>query len=183
MKYYRLNDDIHSPKHRHLGNVLQQNVVVDAEHFTSSRRYAGSSDLLIEAAEGQCFDFCLAAFDVPVISERFAEVLRPIAKDDIQLIPLKISNEASYFIMNSLRRLPCLDESRSIFSKWQAADGRPDRTGQYRMVVELRVSSNLIGNSNVFRIDGWDVPLIVSDSIRQGFLDNSFCGGVFEPVS
>jgi hypothetical protein len=183
LNFYRLKDDIHATDHRRLGNVLQKNAIVDAGMFTSSRLYISEYGHSVEAVKGPCFDFCLAAFDVPVVSKRLGDRLSSVAKDEIQLIPVTVWDDASYYILNTLRQLSCLDESRSLFTKWQVADGRPDRNGQYRMVVELKVAGPLIGKSNIFRIEGWYVPLVVSESIRQIFLDTNISDGVFEPIS
>lgn len=185
MHYYRLTAGINAFAQCQLGNVTVTNheSIVDASRFTSSVRHTGRNSLLIKADNPPCFDFYLAAFDVPVVSQRFGALLASIAKDDVQLIPVTVMSAPGYFILNSLRRLKCLDESRSLFTKWEPADGRPDRAGQYRMIVELKVVVASSEHADIFRIDGWDVPLIVSETIRQAYLDNRLSGAVFESVS
>jgi len=62
-------------------------------------------------------------------------------------------------------------------------DGRNDKLGQYRMVAKLVVDHNKTEGAEIFRIDGWDVPLIVSKRIKEGLEQQGCVGSDFECVS
>jgi len=62
-------------------------------------------------------------------------------------------------------------------------DGRPDKIDSYRMVAKLRINLSKVQGVNLFRVRGWDVPLIVSGEIKEKIEKNRFVGVVFELVS
>lgn len=184
MNYFRIKDDIHAADHSNLGGIKRNGVDVDADLLTNGSifEYDATQTYLVEGDVTGMFDFCLASFDVPIVSEEFAHLLSVVAEKDCQLIPVKTSSGGHFFILNALRRVRCLDESRSLFTKWEASDGRPDRTGQYRMVAELRIDPEAALGSEVFRIVGWDVPLIVSERLVTLAQAQGMKGCVYELI-
>jgi len=182
LNYYRLTDDIHADDHRRLGDILDGEKVVDADLFTTTKTYTDSNRLSVQADDGPDFDFSLAAFDVPIVSAKLARLLQQSTSEEVQLIPVTIGGKAGYFILNTLRKVPCLDESQSVYTKWQESDGRPDRIGQYRMVSELVVDSIEALGIDVLRIEGWDVPLVVSDNIVEEMKSSGVRGVILEPL-
>ena len=174
-----------SEDHSNLGGITRNGSNVDADLLTigSMYDYDATQTYLVEGEVKSEFDFCLASFDLPIVSERFARLLNGLADNDCQLIPVISTCGRKFFILNTLGRVKCLDESRSLFTKWDASDGRPDRTGQYRMVAELRIVPEASQGRDIFRIVGWDVPLVVSERLIKLAQDQGMKGCVFELIS
>ena len=187
MDYYRITDNIHAQGRWRLGQITSDSCQVDEWNFTTGTPHDLTTPLSVMAEKGYSSDFTLADFDVPIISSVVASILLPIAKDDVQIIPVKTegagAHDGDWFILNALSLMPCIDEQKSMFTKWSASDGRPDKTGQYRMVPKLIVDENKADAKNLIRIEGWDVPLIVSSVIKAEFENAGVKGAVFKKVS
>jgi len=183
-EYFRCLDDIRFEGRWQLGEPISASGDVDPSRFTTGQVYDGPRDLTLDREDGVPLDFTLAAFDVPVVSERIATILRELCPCDIQIIPIGIEGEeVGYAILNVLSTVACLNEEKSVFTKWTDADGRNDKLGQYRMVAKLVVDHNKTEGAEIFRIDGWDVPLIVSKRIKEGLEQQGCVGSDFECVS
>jgi hypothetical protein len=162
--YYRITDDLHLNGRWHLGDVCNDEGFVDNE-FTMGRPAQIRSRPIVELQyPGVPLDFSLTAFNVPVVSVRFAETVKPVVGDDVEFISAQVGDRPGYEIMNTLRLIECIDESRSEFIKWTEKDHRADLAGQYRAVPKLKIASERIpSNINIFRIKYWEVVIVVSD--------------------
>lgn len=168
MDFYRITENIHDKTHQHLGKILSPAGRVNPNDFRIGKQFLNPIDLFINTKLDHSFDFNMAAFEVPIISPRLADVLKTEFVPDRQFIPVEIGGEP-YYILNALHTIRCLDESNSTFTKWTQADERPELVGEYRMVTSLRIDSELAEGADFLRIDGWNVPLIVSDSVKTLF--------------
>ncbi len=70
-------------------------------------------------------------------------------------------------MLNAVRVIRCLDEKRSEFIKWTEHDHRADLAGKYRQVTKLVLIPGAIPpDAHIFRVDGWEVALIVSEVVK-----------------
>jgi hypothetical protein len=77
----------------------------------------------------------------------------------------------------------CVDDSSSAFIKWEEGDGRPDLTGSYRMVTRLVIDESLVPTDiHLFRIEGWNVAVIVSQVIKDALDEIPATGIAYQPV-
>ena len=73
----------------------------------------------------------MADFDMPVLATSFVEELQRVAPGDFQAIPVTIEGqEREYSIINVLRLIRCLDESRSTVVRWPVNAAVPDWPGR-----------------------------------------------------
>lgn len=185
-RYYRILDDIHFPKRWYLDEPCSDDINISAYDFTVGCFYTELPNITIKITPGVPLDFTLAAFDVPVVSKRIAESVLSAAHNDVQMIPVNIldhNGTVQYFILNAIHIIPCLHEGKSKFQKWSRKDNREDKEGAYRMVTDLIVDVDRISNIDIFRIQGWDVPLIVSEIIKDVLEEQDCIGAIFEAVS
>ena len=97
---------------------------------------------------------------------------------------MNITDHVGYVVLNSTRTVPCLDEGRSQFVKWEAGSHRADLLGQYRMVTELTIDVGIVpSNAHFFRIAGWRIALIVSEIVKDAMEAQGCLGGLFLPVT
>jgi len=130
---------------------------------------------------GTALDFTLADFDMPVVRTDLGRDLAALCGDQVQLIPADVESEnEQYSILNITRALACLDDARSGVTYWTEPDGRPDKVGEYRMVLNPHVDPARIHAEHIFRIAGWKIAMIVSEEARSVL--GGATGAVFEPA-
>jgi hypothetical protein len=184
--FHRVLDDVDHPGRWHLrAPVTAGGEPVDPWPFTAATPLDGLPELQLPVRyAGVPLDFTFAGFDVPVVSAPVRRALAGLPSGSVQWIGVQVTGQpvpvTTFAILNVLRKARCLDESRSEFVKWSVADRRPDRTGSYRMVTRLAIDPER-APSDIFRIEGWEVALIVSDLVRQALAP--FSGVRFEAVS
>jgi hypothetical protein len=135
--------------------------------------------------DGKPLDFTFADFEVLVVNERVAFFLSDM---ECQLIPVEVDsiiNKHSYFIVVLLNRVECLDESRSVFEKWQSDDPvRPDLAGDYKGIYKLFVDPNKIKPDNtIFRLGKSDNVIVINEKIKRQFERNGITGVKFKDIT
>jgi hypothetical protein len=120
---------------------------------------------------------------MPVVTKRTATLLRNICGNDFQSFAATINGYGKDFeVLNFLKVIPCLDEKQSDLLIWKKEDGRPDKIGQYRQLANIRIDSSQIQDSNIFKIAGWEIALIVSEKIKSEFVEEKITGIQFVNV-
>lgn len=123
----------------------------------------------------------MADFEMPVLATSFVDELQRVAPGDFQAIPITIEGEErQYSIINVLRLIRCLDESRSTVVRWPANAMVPDLEGTYLTVSDIHIDPAKVGSAQIFRIDGWVAALIVSEAVGAVLADAT--GVVLERV-
>jgi hypothetical protein len=128
------------------------------------------------------FNFC--DFDMVVTPATVNAELEALAGRAIQRIPVRIdATTTQYEILNVCELVPCFDESRSLFTKWTDADGRPERVGQLRMVAKLKIDPSRADRHHLFRLAGWPIALIASQEVKSLFESRNMSGLKYEQVN
>jgi len=159
---------------------------IDARLFRYGKVYEGTAPQSVPVQQnGKRIAFCLAAFDMPVVSNEIAAMLRDVAAKDCEFFPISVeSTNLGMSIVNVVRRIKCVDESRcEHVMKWRPEDNRPDRLGSYRSIGGLRIDPSKTNGHHAFRIFGWEVALIVSEVIRAKLETIENLGIVFDEVT
>ena len=134
---------------------------------------------------GAMADAAFGAFDLLYLSPRMASALEAVAASDIQFVRVVADPSLEeLFIANAVREITCIDEKRSTFTKWAVGnDVRPDKAGQYRNFVDLRIDPSLTEGADIFRPWGWHVALIVSERVKNAVEAVGARGTVFQSVT
>lgn len=126
---------------------------------------------------GLVLDFSLTSFAVPITTHAVARAVSTTAGADVQSIPVRIAGQTGMQVLNAVRIVRCVDESRSEFLKWTAQDHRADLAGQYRQITKLRLDPRAIpSDAHFFRVADWKVALIVSEAVKDA-MDRAGCAG------
>lgn len=164
--YFRLIDDLTVSQRWHLG-------VAALADGSEPRLRAGLRYDMREVPDiavtrpGRPLEFSLTSFAVPFVTPALGKAIVAAAGDDVQLVPVRIASSPEMAILNVVRVLPCLDEQRSAFVKWTAADHRSDLAGQYRQITKLSLDRAAIPpDVGVFRIWGSLVEIVVADRLK-----------------
>ena len=133
---------------------------------------------------GRPIDYTMADRGMPVASERAAAVFREIAGDDVELIPLDVESRLeSYFIVNAIHAVDCVDERHSEgVRRWGPEDGQPEKVGDYKSFDRLRVDPSKTAGHDIFRVKRCVVYLIVSRRLKEALEGAHLTGLRFIPV-
>lgn len=82
--------------------------------------------------------------------------------------------------MNVITCLDCIDYHKSIITSYYPAN-HPDRPGKPRGVLYLVFDANRIGSHHIFRPKGWEVELVVSDTVKNALMEIGVTGVDFVP--
>lgn len=203
MRYYELDDDVTIKGRWYLNGLLDnQGRELDSRDFTYSRRLATDGCLQVTLnnegrmikveqplkvrlrRKGLPLDISFADFDMPVVTRAVGNLLNDIAPADIQRFPVQIDScKEEYDILNIISRPNCIDISRSKIDEWWTEeDQRPDLLGQPQMISKLRIDENRTAGAHIFRPDGWDVVVIVSDVVKKALQRERATGVKFRKV-
>jgi len=182
MKYYELFDDVTIRRRWHLGEVFDSDENSPQELWTG--KPTRHSALKAEITHGQrTLQFSLTSFAVPVATNALGTAIESIAGADLQRIPIRINKFPGFEILNSVRSIQCLEESKSEFTKWTDHDHRPDLIGQYRQVTKLILDpSRIPEDAHFFRVEGWLIALIASERVKEIMEKTGCFGAKFQQV-
>jgi Suppressor of fused protein (SUFU) len=186
-RFFELCDDAYVPGRWYLTNPTdsQGREVDNPWQFTDGQpvRVEGRLKVPIEHA-GRPLGFTLAGLSIPVVHVKAASILTELAPGDVQLLPVDIEGQLDqYLILVATRLIRCIDEQASRIQFWTEEDGLPEKVGQYASVRDLRIDPSKVGDAKVFRPEGWDVALIVSEEIKEALESAGVTGARFEEVT
>ncbi|WIG93052.1 DUF1629 domain-containing protein [Myxococcus sp. SDU36] len=186
-RYFRLKGDVQAGNW-YLGEPLtrQGREPEDIREFTSGRPFRGDGRLTLSIREPGCRrDFSMAGVGMtPVVHVRVAAIFAELAPNDVQMIPVALKGYPDeYQILVATKVVRCIDDNASSEVEfWLPEDERPDKLGQYRNVVDMRIDRTKVGDAKVFRTWGWTVALIVSEDIKAALERAQVTGAKFEEV-
>jgi len=169
-RFFDLSDDVYVPHRWHLKTPFDSHG--RQVHDWDFKRGApvhleGGLKIPIQVA-GRPLDFSEAGLSIPVVHVKVASMLAERASGDVQLISADIEGyPEQYLVLVATRLIRCIDEQASRILLWTHQDGVPHKVGQYRDVRDMRIDKAKVGNAKVFRPEGWQVALIVSEEIKD----------------
>jgi uncharacterized protein DUF1629 len=169
-RFFKLADDVMVPNRWHLAMPRNiQGVKVDDYEFWRGAPVHIQERLRIPIEiVGKPLDYTEAGLNIPVAHVRVASMFAELAPEDVQLIPVDVEGQPDqYLILVATRLIRCIDEQASRIELWTHEDGVPHKIGQYSSVRDMRIDKSKVGNTQVFRCEGWEGPLIVSGEIKD----------------
>lgn len=175
-KYFRLMDDVEIPKRWHLGAATLSDGT--EPRLRAGIRFDSTEVPRIPVTRaGRVLEFSLTSFAVPVATKRLADAMSVVTGSDVQPIPVCIGTQEDMVVLNALRVVRCLDETRAEFVKWTKQDHRADLAGQYRQITRLVLDAAAIPpDAQVFRIEGSLVEIVVSEQVKEA-MESAGCLG------
>jgi hypothetical protein len=183
--YFAVEFDSSLPSYTHFREPkTASGQTVDAFNFMGNGRWLSNEPLFVAVQEvGLIYDINMGAFDLPIVNDRVHRIIGSDQKlaQQVQFVPI-LYNDITYFILNPLTALKCVDEKKSIVTKWKKKDLRPDRIGDYWQIIDLHILPKNVEGVDVFRIKGWEVVMIFSSRIVDLMKENNIQGAKFELV-
>ncbi|MBN1205880.1 MAG: hypothetical protein JXB05_13265 [Myxococcaceae bacterium] len=184
-RFFKLVDDVNFPQRWDLDTPTdRQGRKVDDAQFRLGAPVHIKERLRIPVEiAGKPLDFTEAGIRVPVVHVRVASMFAELAPDDVQFLPVDVEGQPDqYLILVATRLIRCIDEQASRIELWTHEDGVPHMVGQYSSVRDLRIDKAKVGSAQVFRLEGWTGPLIVSEAIHDALQRMGATGTRFEEV-
>lgn len=186
-RYYDLWDDMRLPGRWHLKSpVDEQGKEMDPWQFKAGRHLELESTPVFRLARpGEALDFTLTGLTIPLVHRRVVSLFERLGlQQEVQFLPARVEGQSeSYFILNVLQTIRCIDDARSEeVLYWLPEDNRPDKVGQYRNVAGLKIDPTKVGSAQVFRTWGWRGPIIVSEHVKSAMEDAGITGPEFVEV-
>ena len=183
--WYRITSGEASRGAWFLDDPIDENaIVMDPRRYTEGRNAESPRPAYVPIyRNGYAASFSMGSFDIPVVSGPVAETLRQHCPDSVQLLPVLIPGQRDiYYIANFLDLLDCVDEERTQVSRWELGDGRDDRIGEYRVLMDITLCQRVCEGNHAFRIRGWEICLVVSDRLRNALLQHGNLAIGFNPI-
>jgi len=118
---------------------------------------------------------------MPVITERVADILSALCSNDVQTIEASILGTNEYYrVLNILTIVAALNEERSSLTYWTEDDGFPQKTGRIFSVSRIVLDKQAVGGAKIFRLRGWEVPIIVREDVKEALSKQATSGITFE---
>jgi hypothetical protein len=185
-RFFDLADDVYVPHRWHLATPIDSNgrKVHDWDFKRGTPVHVEGRLKIPMTVAGRPLDFSEAGLNIPVVHVKVGSMLAERAPGDVQLIPTDIEGQPEqYLILVATRLIRCIDEAASKVRFWTPEHGVPDKVGQYIAVDRLRIDKRKVGNAKVFRPEGWEVVLIVSEEIKDAMEAMGATGMRFQEVS
>lgn len=169
MRIYKAVDDLRVPGRWFLGRIYDsKGHELNPNHFTRGVPVRVDPPIEVHLRDvGRPLDFTFADLDAPIVTPAVAEVFLRLAPNETEVIPARVESvEGEFALLNVTRKLRCLDERRSEIMWWGPEDGRPDKVGQYQMISRFVIVASTVQECPMFRIDGWEVALLVQEELK-----------------
>ena len=170
-QYYALRDDRHHPGRWHLSSPLDKHGrKINPWQFDEGRWLEPRGTIRFPVRpDGVELDFSWAAFSIPVVTQRFVQLFERLGVQEVQFLPVQVEGHTGpYFILNSLRTIRCIDDTRCKEVRYfKPEDGQPEKVGEYRVVRGMRIDPTKVEGVRIFRPWGWTEALVISEDIKQ----------------
>jgi hypothetical protein len=189
MRYFELDQDLYIGGRWYLGIPVDgQGQQAGSWLFMEGQPVSVTEPLRVAfSRSGKSLDFSLAdAGAIPVVHPRVAAVLTALAPEDVQAFPIQVEGQPEpYVLINVTRLVDCIDDAASEHvERWIPEDenDQPERAGEYRNVVGMRIDKARVGDARVFRPWGWPVVMVVSEDIKEALERTGATGMKFTEV-
>lgn len=123
-------------------------------------------------------DFTFSGDAMPIVTAAVKDLVISVATPDVQAIPvLAEGRDEWYYILNITKRIRCIDTSRSVIQWWPEEIARPEKLGKPEMITKLVINPDSVGEHHIFRIQDWEVSIIVSETLKD-ILEQSNASGI-----
>lgn len=185
MKYYKVIPDSSAEHGWWLGSPTNlHSDPIDAWAFTTGTHYQSDDTIVFPIKEkGETLDFTFFAFGYLVMrnSPRTNEII-PQFRNSAQFIPAVASDGTKLHVVNVLNSIDCIDPA--CVNSFYPINYEPRfKAGKPQMVIELRLLQNQIVDLPIFRVEGWQIPIIITDELLAYIKTQKLTGISGMPVS
>lgn len=188
MHYYELLDELYIPKKRwFLGSVNFDGEWEFWKYVSPGKVDIPHKELFITTRKkGLPLDFTMADFELLIVNEKVKNL---ISEEEVQFIPIKLetdpNSKINYYLMVVNKEIECVDESKSVFVKWEKDNPiRPDKAGEYKSFEKLILNpADIPKESDIFRLKKYDIVIVVSERMKLLLEENKVSGIQYKKIT
>lgn len=139
--------------------------------FVNGIRWDGPQPVHLRVAQGgqgPDVEFSFGFGNMPVVRRPLAEAILRAAPGEIQPVDVVIAEaDTDFVVLNALKLIECLDESRSVTTSLLDRDRAHGRTGKYSMVARVHLRYDRVGDAQLFRLTEWPMALMASERVVE----------------
>ncbi len=179
MQYYRYTTD--SDRYDSVRLVIEDDEPIVDLHYEERSVARSWKPIEVEGFDdnpGKDSDFpCLNNYCViPIFSQRAWDVLEPLVGNRVEALPIKHPSGHSYYLINVMEIIDCLDEKRSKVV-------RNATTKRISRVLKYCLKTDLLKGKHIFKTPlESGAELLVDDVFRQAVETNGLIGLIFEKI-
>jgi hypothetical protein len=185
-RYYRITDDVYFPGRWHLSEPRDGNgAELWGWEFMGAKPVNIRPPITVSVMKpGVALDFT-EVLAIPIVTTKLADVVAEVVGPScVERFEAEVEGSTARFeVINVLTALSCAVEKRSEILYWTAEDDRPERAGQYKMVVRLVLDGAQVGGADLFRLEEYKVILICSEVLKGRLERGGFKGVRFEEIA
>ncbi len=183
--FYRLSSDIAIHGIWFLAEIRDEDgKEVLGINFSTAIPYFESKKLTVfQSTKGQGPDFSMTAWGVPIVSQAFADVVESMALTSIQLLPVEVDGAGDgFYILNVISKVACVDYEKTIVQRYTPDIDPPERVGKIHPLYNITINPELASGNHIFRLEEWDIILIISDELKETLEQQNLTGIYLKPV-
>ncbi|MEO6632810.1 MAG: DUF1629 domain-containing protein [Mucilaginibacter sp.] len=188
MDYYEILDELYVPKKRwFLGSINFDGEWDFWKYVSPGKVDVPQKELFVTArSKGTPLDFTMADFELLIVNEKVKNL---ISEKNVQFIPVKLeenpNSAINYYLMVVNKEIECVDERKSIFTKWLDDDPiRPDKAGEYESFDKMVLNPlDIPDEVHIFRLKKYDVVIVISERLKLLFENNNVSGIKYKKIT
>lgn len=186
MKYYRLTEDMSINNKWYLSPINDASYI-EQWNFITKPLFEVRDVLNISVEiKGVITDYTEnLIYNIPIVSNKVGVILEQygVSLSRVNILDFKTIENHSYYAM-SADILDCVNDEISEYVKYKKGDHvMPERLGDYKFFNKFVLDKKKIKNKHIFRVKGFLIYLIVSETIKKSLEDESLSGIFFEEVA
>jgi hypothetical protein len=132
-------------------------------YLTSGSTYSGPQPVKVSIyQDGRPLEVSFNHEKVVAVSSRAKEAMEAVAPQDCEFFEVAIPQMTHpWHILNAIHLVDCFDEAKSSFDFAPSDDDQ-----RYAIVTRLIINPARVRGQQLFRVQRWDVDLIVSDAVK-----------------
>jgi hypothetical protein len=129
---------------------------------------------------GTLRDINFGSHDILICSEEATQTLKKVDPSELQSIPIDINGATtSFYLIHLLSIIDCIDRKASQYTLWTESSFRPELAGEFEMMMKMVVDPAKIGGHKIFRAKGWEITIVVHETIKRALEDAGLSGAAF----
>ncbi|BCJ92616.1 hypothetical protein acsn021_01850 [Anaerocolumna cellulosilytica] len=184
MQYYKLMYNYEDCKNAMFININESDLSFDRYdinkgEFIKCEEVKG----IIEEGESNQTDYISNNLSWLIISEKFKKLLQDFKIGNIQFIPVvNVNNDKNIgYLVNVMSRVDAFDEKKSLCKKIKFNKNGKEEV--YLSVIKYVLAKENIGDMDMFKILGHDIPFFVSERLKTELLNTKITGCDFQKVN
>lgn len=130
-------------------------------------------------------DFNLSMTGIQIVSEKFKNLLTTNEAEFYPVVFTNIKPKQNYFALRINNFYDCVDETKSEFEYWNDTEVQivPVRENTYKSLNRFSIDRTKCDDSRIFRLLKYFPAMIITEDLKQSFVQSGITGLKFERIA